>query len=79
MRIVIDLLRDEGESEATPRISVAALTAVPLWTLNNYSQHESEGVPLAISVVPLAEAGPEVVAERRPLVAEALGDTVELR
>ena len=79
MRIVLDVQRDADAPEARPRISVESLTAVPLWTINNYSRHESEGVPLAISVVPLADTGPEVIAERRPLIAEALGDAVELQ
>ena len=64
---------DEG------RLSVRTLEAVPLWTRNNFldvALHRADR--LDIGVGPLRAASPELQAERRPRIAEALGDAVTL-
>ena len=69
-----------GRPAAAPdqTLHIAALEAIPLWTHNTSLDHENHGTPLEIRVVPLNQAPAEIEAERRPRIAEALGDAVEL-
>jgi hypothetical protein len=62
------------------RVSVGAVTGVPLWTANNYwREHRREDPGPSIRVLPLADvADVELREERRRAIAEALGDAVRL-
>lgn len=60
-------------------IAIAPLTAVPLWTDNNWlAVQRDEAVPHRVRVVPLASVDPALRAERLPRIARALGDAATL-
>ena len=63
------------------RIEIAPLHAIPLFTENNWLAHRASGgtVPNLIRVRALADMPSEVRAERRPIIARALGPEVTLR
>ncbi len=65
-------LEDQGA------LRVCHLEATALWTINTERGHRASGAPLALRVVPLNAASAEVRAARGPVVAEALGEDVEL-
>lgn len=72
------LLRVSFEVPERGRVRVASLRATPLWTENTTTAHYERGVPLRVRVLPLAAAPEAAERERRPRIAEALGDQVEL-
>ncbi|MCB9597009.1 MAG: CapA family protein [Sandaracinaceae bacterium] len=59
-------------------IAIRDLSAVPLWTDNNWLAHRRDGVPHRVRVVPLAAVEEALREERFPLVARALGEAVRL-
>jgi hypothetical protein len=59
-------------------ITFRSVTAVPLWTLNNWLEHEESGVPYELRVVPMHEAPDEIRGDRLPRIGQALGPLVTL-
>ena len=68
-------------TSAGGRIAIAALSATPLFTENNWQAHRasSGALPHLIRVRGLADMPAEVRAERAPIIARALGPDVTLR
>lgn len=57
------------------RVAIEGLEGVPFWTENDY---RAAGDDATVRVVRLADAGPEVCAERLPVVRSAIGAAVTL-
>lgn len=60
------------------QIVVESIAAEALWTRNSWLAHRYEDAPHRVAVERLAEVDADVRAERRPLIAAALGDAVTL-
>ena len=60
------------------RVSVESLEGVALWTENNWVAHHQDEVPHRIHALRLADAAPDVRAERLPIVRAAIGGAVTL-
>lgn len=59
-------------------IAIEELSAVPLWTDNNFLAHEASGVAHEIRVLRLRDAREDVRAERAPIIRAAIGPAVAL-
>lgn len=68
-------------SRVAERVRIAPLHAIPLFTDNNWLAHRESGgtLPHLIRVRALSDMPDEVHAERRPIIARALGPEVTLR
>lgn len=69
LRITVELDDDGG-------VHIAAITAVPLWTINTVEAHREGDAPMEIRVVPLSDAPALAREERLPRITSALGDQV---
>ena len=73
LRVAFALPADEAT------LQIERVEGVPLWTRNNYrAVARREASVLEVRAGPLSSAGPELIAERAPSIAAALGDAVTL-